>query len=390
MSETKQAPAAPSPAPAPAPTLTPVNPQAPQPQNFINESPLPPSLRDRVRNVDDLIRQNANPQPAPAPEPQAPAQQSPAPTQEPQAPAPQPPAPAPEPPAPTDALADLRRQLERAQNDARTWEGRFRAQEQRAQTELEELRRQMAELQDTARRANASEAERSFQSFLNVNPLTQEEIDNYGPDMMAAIQRHAQALVAPALKAQKEMYDSQFAEIKAQLQQGAQTTQQTVTNQFLDSLSREISNWREVDVDPAFAAWLLNDDPLYGNRKILFDNAVAERNVSRVARFMKAFLADQGKEAQPPVPQPVPNPPAPQAPAEQESITLADFAAPGRAGPAGAAPQGQQPRVWPLSQIKAFYGRVLRGEYRSNPTERDAIEREIAAAQREGRVNFNA
>jgi hypothetical protein len=64
-----------------------------------------------------------------------------------------------------------------------------------------------------------------------------------------------------------------------------------------------------------------------------------------------------------------------------------DFAAPGKASSPRVAPVAKPAaKIWTLAEIQKTYTDIGRGRYRDDPAKQAALEREIAAAQAEGRV----
>lgn len=59
---------------------------------------------------------------------------------------------------------------------------------------------------------------------------------------------------------------------------------------------------------------------------------------------------------------------------------------PGR-GRSGAAHTPSEPKMYTPQDIKSFFADVQKGKYKGREEERDRIERDIFAAQREGRIN---
>jgi hypothetical protein len=60
--------------------------------------------------------------------------------------------------------------------------------------------------------------------------------------------------------------------------------------------------------------------------------------------------------------------------------------APGRSRGTGSAAAGQTAKTYTPEDIKKFFNDVRSGKYRGRETERDRIERDIFAAQRDGRI----
>lgn len=378
-------------------TVTPVNPPAQPAQPLDNAPPGRPEDHANVSRADQLIRQQreaferdqaaqaAAEAAAPAVPPFDPDASQPLaqpPIQQPaQPPASQPPAP--QAPADGDSLDDLKRKLAQAQQNARTWEGRHAATELRLTQEMDVLRASLLEVQEST---TSTQAEALFQT----PTVTAEELEEYGPAMMDVIGRHAKAIAIPLVKAVEEKLRAEFAKkfdsLSRSNQQVVETQDEIRVREFYAGLDREVPGWRAQDVDAGFLAWLNSDDPVYGNRKIPFDKALQARDFTRVAAFFKGYAPDQGGTARPPAP--TPTAPAPASAPAEEPTGLAEFAAPGRASASGPNPSGSGKRIWTMAEIRAHTRAIGRGEFKTADQKRrqEVIDREIAAAQLEGRV----
>jgi hypothetical protein len=85
--------------------------------------------------------------------------------------------------------------------------------------------------------------------------LTNEDVQNYGSELIDLTQRSALHAVAPHL----QEIERQNAELQRQLAKEARRN--------LDAaVERAIPNYREVDRDPRWHNWLLQTDPLSGRQ----------------------------------------------------------------------------------------------------------------------------
>lgn len=206
--------------------------------------------------------------------------------------------------------------------------------------------------------------------------VTQEDRDNYG-DMIDVVGRAARDAVNPEVAELR----SQVAELSNILNSTAGHIQRTDRQKMFDALDQQLPNWREVNVDEKFLAWLALPDPYSGAiRSELLKRAYEQNRSPQVLAFFKGFLAQEAAVD----PQPgTPTPPAPQ----PQRPSLEQFAAPGRAkSPAGGSPPPVEKPIITTSQIDAFYAMVRRGEFAGRDEEKDRLERMIFEAQHEGRV----
>src|SRR5262249_61222664 len=58
-------------------------------------------------------------------------------------------------------------------------------------------------------------------------------------------------------------------------------------------VEREVPNWREINADPRWLAWLSTPDPYSGvTRQRLLNDATAKGDAGRVVRIFKGFIAE--------------------------------------------------------------------------------------------------
>lgn len=342
--------------------------------------PIPAAVRRAAEQADQLARQaiagaetttvvvepSAQPAPpAPAPTVVEPVQQE-LPLPEPAAPAPAPAAPAPT-PTPAADEATLEQRLRTLEGKYNSETKQLRAELRAAQEEASNLRMLMATLQAAppAQAPSAPPAQADFS----------EDAETYGSDLIAKAQNWAMAAIAPKLQ-----------ELQAEVERLRTTSQVTTTKVAQTSvettLDGAIQNWRDIDTDPAFHAWLDSVDPLSGNpRRGMLQTAYKNGEAARVLAIFRAFLAEHTAVTQPQG-HTAPTPPAqPQA----GLVPLEELAAPGRPRPGAPAPQNES-RIFTHAQIAAFYRDVQQGKYRGREAEQQSTEAEILRAAREGRV----
>jgi len=179
--------------------------------------------------------------------------------------------------------------------------------------------------------------------------LTQEDVQNFGPELLDVAQRAAHHALAPELQ---RLHDENL-QLQDQLNSGAKTT----IDQYLD---REVPNWRQINVDERFHNWLLQPEPYSGIiRDRLLKDAAHAANAQRVASFFQGFLREAG------VASPAPASPAPQ-----------------RAQRAPRTPSGQ--RIYDRSEITEMWQRRRQGKV--SDADWQKWEYELCRASAEGRV----
>ncbi len=282
--------------------------------------------------------------------------------------------PQPQPPAPPSTPAEFETELQRV----RSAEGRKRAQlEQQlgnAADRIAILEQMVQELQQT-RTASPPPAPAAPPPQL----ITPEERDNFGPEMLDVVGRRAQEAISPQLAELRAMMDT----LKQEVTGTVQTVKQTTRQGMLAALDQALPDWRQINVTPEFKAWLALPDPYFGvSRHSALLTAFEKNDTPRVLNFFKGFVSDLAAQA-PAEPPATVQPPAPAAPAKPSLETLA---APGRARTSAQPNAPTEKQIITTADINAFYTAVRQGYYRGREAEKIALEQELFAAQREGRV----
>ena len=127
--------------------------------------------------------------------------------------------------------------------------------------------------------------------------LTQDDVTNFGHEIIDLIQRGSRQAMAPVLDRLEERDE--------QLREGLQRATKTAIDHALDTA---VPNWREVNRDPRWFDWLNSPEPYSGyRRQDLLNDATAKGDAGRVIVIFKGFIAAAGGQpAQPAQPgQPV-------------------------------------------------------------------------------------
>lgn len=239
-------------------------------------------------------------------------------------------------------------------------------------TQMEQL---LASLSAQQSAASSAPAEREEPQRL----VTDDEVDEYGEsiDVMRKVSREELLPVAQRLAHIENLLQQVQANVVPQVQAVAQRQQVTAEQQFWSDLTAYVPNWREVNDNDGFQTWLLETDPLTGvARQSYLEDAQRSLDAHRVSAFFQTWLESTGQA-----------PVAQSAPAA--SSELERQVAPGRSRGAGSS-SAKQPKTYSPDDIKKFFNDVRSGKYKGREQERDRIERDIFAAQREGRIVVNA
>lgn len=205
--------------------------------------------------------------------------------------------------------------------------------------------------------------------------VTEQDIEDYGDsiDVMRRVSQEgtnaANQRIANLEQTIQQLQSNVMPRVEHLSQQQAQNTEQS----FWGELSNSVPNWRDINESPDFQTWLLDIDPLTGiSRQTYLEDAQSNFDVRRVASFFSTWGGMNGM---------------PQAQQETTSAQsqLEKQLAPGKGKSAGA-PASNSDQTYTPADITAFYDGVKSGRYKGQDKERARIERDIFAAQRDGRI----
>lgn len=362
------------------------------------ESPIPPAVRRQGERADALLREvqasragvapepgsgsggaNTTPVVTPPAAPEAASETAAPETAAPGAAAPET-AEANAPPVVNEPAAEPAR-------DAAFWEQKFRSLQGRFDSQIPELtaRARAAEAQITSLNGLVAQL-RMQQQQQQPTPQAQaappageiprEDIEAYGEELISSARRWARSEVQPEIQRLRD----ELGQLRSQTQSTQGQLAQDRVHQYLDE---QLPNWRQVNTDPGFIAWLGGFDPFSGRpRQEMLGQAYSGGDAVRTAAFFRAYM--QEHTATTPAVRDTPaHTPAPRAGAG--TVPLAELAAPGRGRPASPGAPADK-RIWSHRDIAAFYQDVARGRYDGNPQLRQQLEADIHAAVPEGRI----
>lgn len=285
-------------------------------------------------------------------------------------------------------------------------QGRLRAQEQRHKDEVTQLRQDNAALRDLIAGFNSRmermearaerarpEPEPAKPAFTPATyaPVTDREREEHG-DILDVAARAAAALLDARFKA----IEQRIGELQPRVEQAEakagsaeRTTAKTARDRTMEAILAAVPNFEVVNKDPEFLRWLGEEDEFSGEpRQALLTRAFNKHDAQRVIRFFKTYLqqtgVSTGGELVADTPPAAPNSPN-GAGGGRPRVDPATLVAParGRSAPRN----GTQPQImWTQKDIADFYADVKAGRFKSNPGEAERLERDLFAAQSEGRV----
>lgn len=264
----------------------------------------------------------------------------------------------------------------------RTLQGQFNAEVPRLRGANKELQSRVVQLENLLSSISnaptaAPAAQQSGQKL-----VTDDDVAEYGDsiDMMRKVTREEvgslQGKIAQLEGVIANLTQSVSGSVIPQVQRVAQQQAASAEERFWGNLAQRVPNWQQINNDQDFQSWLLDVDPLTNtSRQTHLEIAQRDLDANRVIAFFNAFMAASGKFT-------------PQANAQpnRSASELEKQIAPGRARGSAGGSAGQTAKTYTPNDITKFFNDVRSGKYRGRETERDRVERDIFAAQREGRI----
>jgi len=203
--------------------------------------------------------------------------------------------------------------------------------------------------------------------------ITDDDVKEYG-DSIAVMRKAAREEVAQEI-AQLRQQVGQLQGVLPQVQQVQAQQKKSGEQTFWSAIASEVPNWSDINNDPDFQSWLLAIDPLTGiSRQTYLEDAQKNLDASRVVNFFRTWEGENGKTN------------TAQVDRTAQQSQLQKQVAPGRSRNNGVKASGQN-RTYTPNDIQEFYADVRKGKYKGRDDERGRIERDIFAAQQEGRIN---
>jgi hypothetical protein len=281
---------------------------------------------------------------------------------------------------------DYSKQQTQPPADEQSWEHRYKSMKgryDRAEAQVRQLSERIASMESVIVSMQAAPPPAAQQSFndapsSSVKLLTPEEESDYGTEFLSVIGKKAREELLPEIQKR----DNEIARLKSQLNGVGGYVEQSVKKSLEATLTDALPNWREVNTNPDFLSWLKLPDTYSGAIRHGLLKAAYERNdAPRVLAFFRGFLAEEA--AVNPANR---GPDIPNGATVRPKVSLDEYAAPGRAKTAAASSAPAEKPYFTRAEISKFYADSAAGRYRGKEAEKDRIEKQIFAAEREGRI----
>lgn len=253
----------------------------------------------------------------------------------------------------------------------KTLQGMYNADTVRLRAENQQLNQRLTQMEQLLSSLSASPAP-AYAADKKL--ITDKDIEEYGDSIEVMRRVSEESLTARdnRIAELEHMIRQMQISVLPRVEQVAQKQAVSSEQSFWAELSAKVPNWRDINADQGFLDWLMEVDPLTGvARQNYLEDAQRSMDVYRVANFFNAWQGNGSQQvAQPP----------------RSAVSELDRqVAPGRSRN-GNGPAASQSKTYTRADITKFFDDVRKGVYRGKEADRDRIERDIFAAQREDRI----
>jgi hypothetical protein len=205
--------------------------------------------------------------------------------------------------------------------------------------------------------------------------LSDDERAEYGDEFLGVVGKKAKEELSPELA----RLEAEVHTLKQQLTGVGQHMTVTAQEVMYNRLDADVPQWRALNSDAGFNAWLDLPDAYSGAiRRSLLVAAHGRNDATRVAAFFRGYTSDAAVTDPASLSQPARN--------TSPKVPLESLAAPGRAKTAAVPNTPAEKPIITRAQIQQFYSEVRAGQFDQDPDGKKAIEAAIFAATREGRI----
>lgn len=261
-----------------------------------------------------------------------------------------------------------------AEQRFRTLQGMYNADTARLRAENNQMSQRVTQLERLI--ASLSAPQQAPAQAPAAKLITDTDIENYGEsiEVMRRAAREENAAAQQKIAELEKVVSQLQATVVPKVEGVAQRQALSSERMFWSELSAEVPNWREINAEQGFHNWLLEVDPLSGvARQTYLENAQSQLDARRVAGFFKTWQSmGSTSVAQPP--------------RSAASSQLEKQISPGRGRTSVGSMAAAEGKAYTRADVTKFFDDVRKGLYKGREQERDRIERDIFAAQREGRI----
>lgn len=260
----------------------------------------------------------------------------------------------------------------------KTLQGMYNAEVPRLHQQNRELASRVQQMEQLLATLSASAANTSIPGQITQERLiSDKDVEEYGEslEVMRKVSREEYLPMLQKIASLEQIIQRLQGNVVPQVQELVQRQAASTEQQFWAQLSSVVPNWKAINDDPDFQTWLLQVDPLTGiSRQTILEDAQRNFDVVRITNFFRAWTEISGQNTQ----------------RSNSASELERQVSPGRSrGGTPGASLGGNSKTYTPNDIRSFFDAVRQGQYKGREQERDRIERDIFAAQREGRIVAN-
>jgi hypothetical protein len=262
----------------------------------------------------------------------------------------------------------------------KTLQGMYNAEVPRLHQQNREMSNRVQQMEQLLASLSAQQTSAQSQQIVE-KIVTDKDVEEYGEslDVMRKVSREELIPMEQRFAQMEQMFRQMQTNVVPQVQAVAQRQQVSAEQGFWAELTSVVPNFRQINDNDAFQSWLLSADPLTGiTRQTYLDDAQRSLDAKRVANFFRAWLESTGQAA------------VAQSTGRTQNSELEKQVTPGRSRNTGTPATTNQGKMYSPQDIQKFFNDVRTGKYKGREPERDRIERDIFAAQRENRIQVNA
>jgi hypothetical protein len=263
----------------------------------------------------------------------------------------------------------------------RTLQGMYNAEVPRLHSQNKELSTKVQQMEQLLATLSAQTNAPRNAEVVTDPLITDRDQEEYGEslDVMRRVTREELIPVAQKIAQLDRIIQQLQINVVPQVNNLAQRQAVNSEQQFWTELTTYIPNWRDINNAPDFQSWLLEIDPLTGiSRQTILEDAQRNLDVRRVGNFFRSWMEITGQANV-----------AQNTNRQAAASELERQVTPGRSRNTGT-PTNSNAKNYTPDDIKTFFNDVRQGKYKGREAERDRIERDIFAAQRENRITVNA
>lgn len=245
-----------------------------------------------------------------------------------------------------------------------TLQGKFNAEVPRLNSEVKELKHQLAEA--IARIDQATKPAPTQHEKL----VTDKDVEAFGSDLVDLVKRQATEVARAEMGQEIDILKAKNAELVGKLTGVTERQGKSDLNTYFAELARLVPDYEVINVDPGFMEWLADTDPLSGHtRQDYLNEAFGSFNSQRTATLFNTYKQLTAAPAVPEVPR-----------------ELTRQVAPGTSKVSAKPPTNAETKIWRSAEVDQFFRSVTRGDYKGNESEQARIEAEIDLAVMQGRL----